>query len=64
VVDDGHPYALLVDGVDDVVEAGEIGPVRTALDNGWQRVALGTVDAEGDLLLVLDVNALISGPMA
>lgn len=62
---DGHPYALLVDGVEDVVEAnGEVRSVRTALRGGWRRVARGTVEAEGDLLLLLDITALIAGPMA
>ncbi len=65
VVADGHPYALLVDAVEDVVEsAGEVRPVRTALTGGWRRIARGTVDAEGDLLLLLDLGALIAGPAA
>src|SRR5690348_11938143 len=35
VVAEGHPYALLVDAVEDVVDAeSEIGPVRTALAGG------------------------------
>jgi purine-binding chemotaxis protein CheW len=63
VVADGHPYALLVDAVEDVVEtSGDARPPRTALAGGWQRVAKGTVDAEGDLLLLVDVHALIAGP--
>ncbi len=65
VVADGHPYALLVDGVEDVVEAqGETRPVRTALKGGWRRVARGIVDAGGDLLLMIDPAALIAGPTA
>ena len=65
VVADGHPYALLVDGVEDVVEAsGEARPVRTALSGGWRRVSRGTVDAGGDLLLLIDPGALIAGPEA
>lgn len=64
-VADGHPYALLVDGVEDVVEAsGEVRPVRTALGAGWRRVSRGSVEAEGDLLLLLDLGALIAGPAA
>jgi purine-binding chemotaxis protein CheW len=63
VVADGHPYALLVDGVEDVVEAGgETRPLRSALKGGWRRVARGTVEADGDLLLLLDPAALIAGP--
>ena len=60
---DGHPYALLVDTVEDVLEfSGRIDPVRTSLGNGWRRVAKGMVDAEGDLLLLIDPHALIAGP--
>jgi purine-binding chemotaxis protein CheW len=62
---DGHPYALLVDGVEDVVDfSGEISPVRTSLPGGWRRVARGMVEAEGDLLLLVDTHALIAGPTA
>ncbi|HEY5723563.1 MAG TPA: chemotaxis protein CheW [Allosphingosinicella sp.] len=65
VVADGHPYALLVDGVEDVVEAGgEARAVRTSLSGGWRRVTRGTVDAQGDLLLLIDPGALIAGPEA
>ena len=65
VVADGHPYALLVSGVEDVVEAsGEARPVRTSLTGGWRRVTRGTVDAQGDLLLLVDPGALIAGPEA
>lgn len=62
---DGHPYALLVDGVEDVVEAsGDARPVRTALTGGWRRVTKGTVDAQGDLFLLIDPGALIAGSEA
>lgn len=62
---DGHPYALAVDSVEDVVETGgEVKPVRTSLKGGWRRVARGMVEAEGDLLLLLDCQALIAGPAA
>lgn len=62
---DGHPYALLVESVEDVVETnGEVRPVRTSLAPGWRRVARGMVEAEGDLLLLIDTHALIGGPAA
>jgi purine-binding chemotaxis protein CheW len=65
VVAEGHPYALLVDAVEDVVDAqGDVGPVRTALAPGWSRVARGMVEAEGQLTLLVDVRALIAGPLA
>ena len=65
VVSDGHPYALLVDRVEDVVESsGEIAPVPASLGSGWAAVASGYVPAEGKLFLLVDVHALITGPAA
>jgi purine-binding chemotaxis protein CheW len=59
---DGHPYALLVDAVEDVVESrGEPRPPGAALGGGWERLARGVVEADGDLLLLLDVGALVAG---
>lgn len=58
----GHPYALLLDGVEDVVEADcAASTPELPLAPYWRRVAQGTVEAEGDLLLLLDVEALIAG---
>lgn len=63
VVADSHPYTLLVDRVEDVVEAsGERLPLKSSLAPGWRRAALGMIEAEGDLLLLADVRALIAGP--
>jgi len=63
VVVDGHPYALLVDGVEDVVEpSGEASDLQAALAPGWARLATATVEADGDLLLLLDLKALIALP--
>ena len=44
---DGHHYALIVDLVEDVVEAmSEPTPVRAAMGPGWERVSTGMVDTE------------------
>ncbi|HEX8262188.1 MAG TPA: chemotaxis protein CheW [Allosphingosinicella sp.] len=60
---DGHPYALMVEAVEDVVEStGEPRPAMASLAGGWRRIARATVEAEGDLLLLADVEALIAGP--
>ncbi len=61
---DGHSYALLVDGVEDVTEAlSEPLPVRSKLVSGWERISPGMVEtAEGPLLLI-DVPAMIAGPI-
>jgi purine-binding chemotaxis protein CheW len=60
---DGHPYALLVEAVEDVVEAqGERQPAGASLAGGWRRIGRATVEAEGDLLLLADIEALVAGP--
>ena len=59
---DGHHYALAVDGVDDVMDADEAVPTRAPLKGGWAQVAAGTVEAGGDVLLLIDTAALIAGP--
>jgi purine-binding chemotaxis protein CheW len=59
---DGHHYALIVDLVEDVVEAlSEPAPVRAAMGDGWERVSLGMVETESGPLLMVDVAALIAG---
>jgi purine-binding chemotaxis protein CheW len=61
---DGHPYALLVEAVEDVVEASsERRPATASLTGGWRRIGLATIEAEGDLLLLADVEALVAGPV-
>lgn len=61
----GHAYALLVDSVEDVVEASaEPRPLPGSVDGEWGRVARASVEAEGDLLLLLDIPALVAGPLA
>jgi purine-binding chemotaxis protein CheW len=60
---DGHAYALLVDAVEDVLEtAAESGKVPARLGAGWSRAASGCIDAEGDLLMLIDITALVAGP--
>ncbi len=62
---DGHHYALIVDSVEDVIEAlSEPTPIRAAMGEGWERVALGMVETEDGPLLLVDVAALIAGPAA
>ena len=59
----GHTYALLVDEVEDVVEAETpVAPVTAPLGAGWERVSIGTVEAGGDLFLLIDPHLLIAGP--
>ena len=59
---DGHHYALLVDFVEDVVEAlSEPTAVRAAMGAGWERVSRGMVETEQGPLLLVDIAALVSG---
>jgi purine-binding chemotaxis protein CheW len=59
---DGHHYALLVDTVEDVVEAlSEPTPVRAAMGAGWERISEGMVETDEGPLLVVDVAGLICG---
>jgi purine-binding chemotaxis protein CheW len=61
----GHPYAILVDAVVDVVEPSSPAvPLAAPAGPGWDRVALGMVDAGGDPLLLIDPHALIAGAAA
>ena len=60
---DGHFYALIVDTVEDVVEAlSDPVAVRGAMEPGWQRVATGIVETEQGPLLLVDVAAIVAGP--
>ena len=61
----GHPYALIVEAVEDVVEASRPPlPIRSPVGSGWDRVAIGMVESGEDLLLLVDPHRLIAGPQA
>ena len=62
---DGHHYALIVDLVEDVVEAlSDPLPVRAAMGPGWERVSRGMIETESGPLLLADVASLIAGAEA
>jgi len=62
---DGHHYALIVDVVEDVIEAlSDPVAVRAAMGEGWERVSKGMVETESGPLLLVDVAALITGAEA
>ena len=62
---DGHHYALIVDGVEDVLEATtDPAPVRAAMGDGWERVSSGMVETEEGALLLVNVEGLVTGPDA
>ena len=56
----GHAYALLVDGVEDVIEGIPAEP-GLPLAEQWRLMSRGTIEAGGDLLLLADVEALVAG---
>ncbi len=61
----GHPYALIVESVEDVIEAIRPPlPIRTPVGAGWDRVAIGMAEVGEDLLLLVDPHRLIGGPQA
>ena len=61
----GHPYALIVDEVEDVIEAAATPvPLAAPVGAGWDRVAIGTVEAGAELFLLVDPHLLIAGPVA
>lgn len=63
VEQDGHLYALVLDAVDDVVEASSTpDAVPAELGRGWHRVSKGMVETELGAMLVVDLAALIAGP--
>lgn len=62
---DGHHYALIVDSVDDVVEAlSDPAPVRAAMGEGWERASHGMIETEAGPLLLVDIAAIVAGAEA
>jgi purine-binding chemotaxis protein CheW len=58
---DGHSYALLVDEVEDVIEAGLPEPCPAMLRPAWRRAAKGTIRRGEDAILLIDPAALVAG---
>lgn len=62
---EGHHYALIVDSVEDVIEVlSDPAPIRAAMGPGWERASTGMVETEEGALLLVDVAALVAGPVA
>lgn len=56
-----HRYALLVDAVDEVTMPTAVSTlVPPSLSAGWARAATGTVMADGNLALSLDIDAIVT----
>lgn len=59
----GHTYAILVEEVEDVVEAaGPRVPLAVPAGAGWDLVAGAMVPAGDDLLLLVDPHLMVAGP--
>jgi purine-binding chemotaxis protein CheW len=60
---DGHAYALLVDAVEDVVEtSAEPQALPGRIGAGWSRAARASIEADGTIMLLLDIASLVAGP--
>ena len=61
---DGHLYGMLVDNVDDVIAIdGTPAKPRAQLSAGWMRYSAGILEHEGQPMLLIDVPAMIAGPL-
>lgn len=57
---DGHPYAMLVDALDDVAPFELLGLAEgMALDPVWRAAARGIVERDGEPILAIDLAALV-----
>src|SRR3546814_618046 len=59
---DGHPYAMLVEGVEDVA-VYDVQPLTSgvALDAGWRSIGTGLIELHGEPVLAIDLRALVPG---
>ena len=57
---DGHHYAILVDGLDDVAPFERL-PLTTGLApvDGWAACGTGIIDRNGEPMLIVDLVALV-----
>lgn len=59
----GCPYALAVDGVENVIEAnGPMEPLAIKVAPGWMRCAEGLVETPVGKVLTIDLERLVAGP--
>ena len=59
---EGHSYALLVDEVEDVIEAGQPDSCPALLPASWRRAARGTIRRDEQAILLIDPATLVAGP--
>jgi purine-binding chemotaxis protein CheW len=61
---DGHHYAIQVDSLEDVAPF-EMSPLASGivLDGGWGLAGCGTVELDGEPILVVDLRVLVPGAL-
>jgi purine-binding chemotaxis protein CheW len=59
---ENHSYALLVDEVEDVIEAGQPDSCPALLPPSWRRAARGTIRRGEQAILLIDPATLVAGP--
>lgn len=60
---DGHHYGLGVASIEDARTIDDAPqPIRTRLEAGWSRVAIGMLDLDGEALLLIDPERIVAGP--
>jgi len=59
---ESHSYALLVDEVEDVIEAGQPDSCPALLPASWRRAARGTIRRDEQAILLIDPATLVAGP--
>ena len=58
---EGHSYALVVDKIEDVIDALPPAPCPAVLTDSWMRASLGAIRTDAEMLVVLDPAILIAG---
>jgi len=65
VASEGHAYALLVDGIEDITTAASgAGSVPGGFGPLWSRIAAGMIETMAGPALLIDLPALLAGPDA
>ena len=59
---EGQSYALLVDEVEDVIEADAIDPCPALIAPSWRRVAQGIIHRGDEAILLVSPAGLVAGP--
>lgn len=60
----GHSYALVIDAIEDITSStGEPGQISGGFGPEWSRVATGMIETSSGPALLIDLDALIAGPV-